>query len=88
MLKTKGLYPFKKSRSISPRALLLFLMLFLSGCQTTISSCPAYPKAGKKVAAELQVACFTQDTDETLCPNTFEWLDRIGKLKDQLDACR
>lgn len=65
--------------------LLLLLTLCLSGCLATISSCPPYPVAGDGVAGELRQACLAEG--KNLCPDTFAWLDRIGKLKDQLALC-
>lgn len=53
------------------------------------SSCPQYPIAGKNVAAEIQAACLPNVDGNYVnkCPNTFEWLDRVERLKNKLDAC-
>lgn len=80
-----------KKRTLSRTSKLLLLLgalivltIFLSGCARTISSCPPYPVAGPAVGAEIKKVC----NPVSDCPRLFEWLDRIGKLKDQLDLCK
>lgn len=63
-------------------ALPLLLMIFLVGCQTTISDAPYFPDPDKEVAAELKAACLPLGVN--VCPHTFVWLDKIYKLKDKL----
>ena len=55
--------------------------LFLFACSTTNYNhyCPVYPIAGDKVAKELESAGDL--------PNTWEWIGRINKLKQELDLC-
>lgn len=61
---------------------MLVVMSCLSSCNTTdYSSCPTYPLAGVKVAQELEQVS-VQDY-----PNTWEWLGRINKLRQELEIC-
>lgn len=55
--------------------------LFLVACSTTKyeNYCPTYPIAGEKVAKELEQAGDLS--------NTWEWIGRINKLKQELDLC-
>lgn len=76
------LTPSKKQLLLS---LLLSLALCLSACTTISSNCPAYPIAGEDVALELEVAC---GYNLELCPNIANWLDRVDKLKQQLEVCK
>lgn len=70
-------------------SLLALLVICSSACTpTTYSGCPPYPVGGKKVADEVQRSCLSQDTKENLCPHLFLWLDKIGKLQKQLEACQ
>ncbi len=59
-------------------------LLCLPSCTPTKCkvSCPAYPIAGSKVARELE-----QVSGEEY-PNTWEWLGRIDKLRQELELCR
>ena len=59
-------------------------ILCLISCTTTNynSLCPAYPIAGPKVAQELTNAPIQQ------YPNTWEWIGRIDKLRQELELCR
>jgi hypothetical protein len=56
--------------------------LFLFACSTTNYNhyCPVYPIAGDKVAKELESAGDL--------PDTWEWIGRINKLKQELDLCK
>lgn len=74
------------SRFLLLLVLLLSLTLFLAGCARTISDCPPYPVAGPAVAGELEKVCYVKD--QAVCPHLFSWLDRVGKLRDQLKACQ
>lgn len=72
---------------------MLLALLSLNGCATTTSKTiqpnpvlPAYPIAGKSVAGELSVVCFSKQGP--LCPATFEWLGRIDKLRDKLPVSK
>lgn len=57
---------------------------FLSSCAKTSYNylCPTYPIAGEKVAAELEKISYDQ------APNTWEWLGRIDKLRQELELCK
>lgn len=62
---------------------MLVVMNLLSSC-TTINSdyCPAWPTAGVTVAVELEKASYSE------FPNTWEWMGRLNKLKQELELCR
>lgn len=64
------------------QSLTLAAMICLSSCATTSYSCPVYPVAGEKVAAELEKA------DHSDFPNTWEWIGRIDKLRQELEICQ
>lgn len=60
---------------------MLLALSCLSGCTTAnYNNCPIYPIAGKKVAKELESAGDL--------PDTWEWIGRINKLKQELDLCQ
>ena len=64
--------------------LLLLILQILFACSTTANynNCPTYPIGGPKVGAEvirLDVAEF---------PNTWEWIGRIDKLRQELELCK
>lgn len=63
---------------------MLVVLICLSSCaQVDYSqSCPVYPVAGAKVAAELEKASYSE------FPNTWEWIGRIDKLRQELEVCR
>ena len=64
------------------RALMPVAMICLSSCvQANYDSCPVYPVAGEKVAAELENASYSE------FPNTWEWIGRIDKLRQELEVC-
>lgn len=58
-------------------------MICLSSCAAVnySPSCPAYPVAGKVVAAELEKFQFEQ------APAFWEWMGRIDKLRQELEIC-
>ncbi len=58
-------------------------MICLSSCAAAVysSSCPVYPVAGEKVAAELEKVGYSE------FPNTWEWIGRIDKLRQELEVC-
>ena len=60
------------------------LLLVLTGCfaHTNSSSCPPFPEAGPEVAEELETIPY--DGYE----HTWGWLNKVYKLKGQLDECR
>ncbi len=61
-------------------SLMLAVMLCLSSCTTTsFNYCPAFPVGGKAVALELEKA--------GELPNTWEWIGRLDKLRQELEAC-
>lgn len=73
------------------------VMMSLSGCSPetyrTTNTCPTWPTAGQKVAAELQVACpptkvVAGVVFPTRCPELYGWLGRVAVFKDQLDISR
>ena len=56
-------------------------MSCLNGCTTAnYNNCYVYPIAGEKVAQELEKA--------GEIPNTWEWIGRIDKLRQELELCR
>ena len=65
------------------RSLTLAGMSCLASCaQVNSDYCPVYPVAGAAVAAELEKASYSE------FPNTWEWLGRIDKLRQELELCR
>ena len=70
----------KKQRYIL--SLICLGVLFLSGCATTNYDCPVYPIAGEKVAKELENIPYEG------YENTWEWIGRINKLREELDLCQ
>lgn len=72
----------KKKKPKYGRSLMLVAMSCLNSCTTAnYSNCPVYPVAGEKVAQELENASYNE------FPNTWEWLGRINKLRQELDMC-
>lgn len=73
----------KRKRQILRLSLTLAVMICLSSCATAncSPSCPVYPVAGEKVAAELEKVSYSE------FPNTWEWIGRIDKLRRQLEVC-
>lgn len=60
---------------------ILLIILCLNSCTTTCyNSCPTYPVAGEKVANELETA--------GELPNTWEWIGRLNKLREELEICQ
>ncbi len=59
------------------------VMICLSSCATESynPSCPVYPVAGERVAAELEKVNYSE------FPNTWEWIGRIDKLRQELEVC-
>ena len=43
--------------------------------------CPVWPTAGQAVAAELEKASCSE------FPNTWEWIGRLNKLRQELELC-
>lgn len=65
------------------QSLTLAGMSCLASCaQVNSDYCPAYPVAGEAVAAELEKANYSE------FPNTWEWLGRIDKLRQELELCK
>ena len=62
---------------------MLFLATLLS-CSTKVSYdyCPTYPVGGPAVGAELSKLSCTE------FPNTWEWIGRINKLRQELELCK
>lgn len=62
---------------------MLAALICLNSCTTAnYSNCPEYPVAGQKVADELKNAPYDE------YPNTWEWIGRINKLRQELELCR
>ena len=60
---------------------MLLVLLLLNSCKTTnFSYCPTFPIGGKEVAKELESAGDL--------PNTWEWIGRINKLREELELCK
>lgn len=58
------------------------VLSFLNSCTTECyNTCPVYPVAGKSVARELS------GLDEEQYSDTWEWIGRINKLREELDIC-
>ena len=66
------------------KASLMLLVMSLCGCSspTYYSSCPVYPVGGAKVGTELERLSIEE------YPNTWEWLGRINKLRQELEVCK
>ncbi|MBQ7659416.1 MAG: hypothetical protein IJS26_01535 [Alphaproteobacteria bacterium] len=64
-------------------ASLTLLLMSLSACSCKINYdvCPVYPIGGKAVGQELS------RLNASDYPNTFEWLARINKLRQELALC-
>lgn len=60
-------------------SLILPVIMLLSSCAKVNCNCPIYPIAGPQVAAELENA------DIEHFPNTWEWISRIDKLRQELE---
>lgn len=62
----------------------MLVALSFCGCSTTASyeNCPVYPYGGEKVARELENLSYED------YKNTWEWIARINKLKQELDLCK
>ncbi len=58
-------------------------MICLSSCTAAnYDNCPVYPVAGEKVARELEKASYAD------FQNTWEWLGRLNKLRQELAICQ
>ncbi len=62
--------------------MLLLMSLLGCSCKTNYNHCPLYPVGGKKVGQELS------RLNSFEYPNTFEWLARINKLRQELELCQ
>lgn len=59
---------------------MLTVMLCLSSCTlTSFNNCSVFPIGGEAVAKELEQAGDL--------PNTWEWIGRLDKLRQELEAC-
>ena len=60
-------------------------MLLVTSCyhssETTLCNCPVYPIGGRVVGQELA------NLDYSEYPNTWEWIGRINKLRQELEIC-
>lgn len=63
-------------------SLMLTVMICLSSCVTTSYNCPVYPVAGNEVAVELEKISYPE------FKNTWEWIGRIDKLRQELEICQ
>lgn len=62
---------------------MLIVTVCLNSCkQINYDNCPVYPIAGQKVADELQLLSYDE------YKNTWEWLGRINKLRQELELCK
>ena len=62
---------------------MLIGMSLLTSCKAVnYDNCPVYPVAGQKVAEELKKAPYNE------YPNTWEWLGRINKLRQEIELCK
>ncbi len=74
---------WKRRRLRFTLALMPVAMICLSSCvPVNYSGCPVYPVAGEKVAAELEKVSYSE------FPNTWEWIGRIDKLRQELEVCK
>lgn len=65
------------------RLIALSLACATAACSApVVTACPAWQPAGPAVAAEL-----AQLPPERF-PATWDWIGRLAKLRDQLEACR
>jgi hypothetical protein len=61
----------------------MLMLILLLGCSTTeYSNCPTYPVGGAMVGAELSRLSGSE------YPNTWEWIGRINKLRQELELCK
>lgn len=73
----------KKKKQKFGRRLLPVAIICLSSCvQANYNNCPVYPAAGVKVAEELEKIPYNG------YENTWEWIGRINKLRQELELCR
>lgn len=62
---------------------MLIVMSLLTSCkQVNYDNCPQYPIAGYQVAQELK------NIDYTKLKDTWEWIGRINKLRQELELCK
>lgn len=73
-----------KKKKVKYIALLMLMLILLLGCSTTANynNCPTYPVGGAKVGAELSRLGGSE------YPNTWEWIGRIDKLRQELELCK
>ena len=62
--------------------MLIVMSLLISCRQVNYNNCPIYPVAGEKVAKELYKADYKE------FENTWEWIGRIDKLRQELELCK
>ena len=63
---------------------MLTLLICLSACATLLdykSDCPSFPEPGSGVDEELEMYCMPEEK----CPELWDWINRLYKLKDQLE---
>jgi hypothetical protein len=63
------------------------LATFLTGCATTNSSCPPWPKAGPEVAKELKRTLQENGQPKPEWEHFWLWMQRLNKLQKQLEVC-
>jgi hypothetical protein len=71
-----------KKEQLFKRSLMLLALSFLSSCATAnceFSELPVFPKAGAKVADELENLSFEE------YPNLWEWIARLNKMRKELE---
>ena len=73
-----------KRKKLKYILLLMLGAMILFGCSTpaNYNNCPVYPVGGQAVGKELEKANYSD------FPNTWEWLGRIDKLRQELELCK
>ncbi|MGN0913045.1 MAG: hypothetical protein ACI4OE_07105 [Alphaproteobacteria bacterium] len=74
---------WKKNARRYTAGLMLTVMSCLTSCAAVNSDvCYVWPVGGKKVATELEKLSYSE------YPNTWEWLGRLNKLRQELELCK
>lgn len=70
--------------NLGPKLWLFLPCALLVSCTTVRPGvCPAWPEPDPKMAQELEVML-----PEAENPHFWDWMDRVYKLRDKLEACR
>jgi hypothetical protein len=74
---------FLKNEQRFSLVLMLVALSCLSSCTAVNSdNCPVWPTAGPTVAVELERVSYSE------FPNSWEWIGRLNKLRQELELCR